>query len=491
MKRLETYNLMGVPLLKRYYAVVDDVGAFVAAARRPQPLFVWTNTLRTTSRQLSDVLTSDGYDLTPLDWHPQAYRVRRQNGDNPLGSHWAYLAGWFHIQEASSMIPALILNPHAGERVLDLCAAPGNKTALMAQALGNRGTLVANDIFWERIRPLRSAIDRLGLLNVSVTCHDGTSYPRAAGEFDCVLVDVPCSCEGTSRRFPGVLKRAPFQQLPKRFQKQQLLLESAVRRCRAGGRILYSTCTYAPEENEAVVDAVLRKMPGVVRVLPISLPGLKTSPGLTSWAGETFQDDLKHSIRIWPHLNDTGGFYIALLQKSDGVSRKAVQPVKISHPGFETAAGSSQQRLNDADRMFDILSTRFGIDRNAFDDLQLLKKSRRDIYAVAADHRPPRMAKCISGLPLFHMHFKYPKPTTSCATAFGFRADRNRIDLYPDQLQAYLRRKPFALRKDQDRSCDSSGYVLVRYQNAVLGVGFYEQNQSLVDSLFPKSRVSK
>jgi NOL1/NOP2/sun family putative RNA methylase len=478
-------------VLERYYSIVDDVEGFVAAASRPQPLFAWTNTLRTTSRKLIDALTSDGYDLTPLDWHPQAYRVICQNGDKRLGSHWAYLAGWFHIQEASSMIPALILNPQPGERVLDLCAAPGNKTALMAQALGNRGTVVANDIFWERIRPLRSAIDRLGLLNISVTCHDGTAYPRAAGEFDCVLVDVPCSCEGTSRRFPGVLKRAPFQHIPKRFHKQQLLLESAVRRCRVGGRILYSTCTYAPEENEAVVDAVLRKMPGVVRILPISLTGLKTSPGLTRWAGETFQDDLKHTIRIWPHLNDTGGFYIALLKKIDSVSSKAVQSLEISHPDFKTAAGSTQQRLNNADRMFKIFRTRFGIERSAFDDLQLLKKSRRDIYAVATDHRPPYMAKCISGLPLFHLHFKYPKLTTSCATSFGHNAGLNIIDIFPNQLQDYLSRKTVTLYEDQDQVCDGTGYVLIRHQNAVLGVGFYEQNQGFVASLFPKSRVTR
>jgi 16S rRNA C967 or C1407 C5-methylase (RsmB/RsmF family) len=167
------------------------------------------------------------------------------------------------------MIPARVLDPRPGERVLDLCAAPGNKTALMAQALENRGTVVANDVFWDRIRPLRSAVNRLGLLNVSVTCHDGTSYPRSAGEFDCVLVDAPCSCEGTSRRFLSMLKRPPTRPTPKRFKKQMLLLEAVIRRCRTGGRILYSTCTYAPEENEAVVDAVLSEMPDDVRILPV------------------------------------------------------------------------------------------------------------------------------------------------------------------------------------------------------------------------------
>ena len=476
--------------LERYYSIVDDIPAFVAAARRPQPLFVWTNTLRTTSLQLVDVLQQDGYDLTPLDWHPQAFRVICRDGTESLGRHWAYLAGWFHIQEASSMIPALLLDPQPAERVLDLCAAPGNKTALMAQALGNRGTVVANDIFWDRIRPLRSAIDRLGLLNVSVTCHDGTAYSQAAGEFDCVLVDVPCSCEGTSRRFPGLLKRPPTRRMPKRFRKQQLLLESAIRRCRVGGRILYSTCTFAPEENEAVVDAVLNALPGAVRILPVSLPGLETAPGLTAWGCESFKDDLQHAIRIWPHLNDTGGFYIALLEKIGGTPGKTVEPPEVSHPDFQTASGSTQQILDDAARMFHILSERFGIDPTAFSDLQLLIKSRRDIYGVAADHRPPQMTKCISGLPLFHMHFQYPKLTTSCAASFGPTAGRNVIDASSSQLQAYLARKPFILKKDQARACDGSGYVLMRYHNAVLGVGFYDQNQDVVASLFPKSMAA-
>ena len=109
---------------------------------------------------------------------------------------------------------------------------------------------------------------------------------------------------------------------------------------------------------------------------------------------------------------------------------------------------------------------------------------------MAADHRPPKMARCISGLPLFHMHFQYPKLTTSCAAAFGRKAVRNLIDATPSQLQAYLARKSFTLKKDQARACDSSGYVLVGYCNAILGVGFYDQNQDVVASLFPKSRAA-
>ena len=478
--------------LERYYSIVDDVPSFEAAASRPQPLFVWTNTLRTTTRQLVDVLEQDGYDLTPLAWHPEAFRVkhRGENGHEKLGRHWAYLAGWFHIQEASSMIPALLIDPQPGERILDLCAAPGNKTALMAQALENHGTVVANDVFWDRIRPLRSAIDRLGLLNVSVTCHDGTSYPRRAGQFDRVLVDVPCSCEGTTRRFPRLLKREPTRCTPRRFKKQQLLLQTAIRCCRKGGRILYSTCTYAPEENEAVVNAVLGEIPDEVRILPVWLSGLKIDSGLTSWAGESFRHQLKHSIRIWPHLNDTGGFYIALLEKIGNDSKRAVNTPQIRQSDFEPATGSTQQITNDTDSIFEMLRERFGIEPTVFDDLQLLKKSGQDIYAVIGDHRPPQIASCITGLPLFHMHFRFPKPTTSCASTFGKMASRNVIDASQSQLQDYLARKPFALTKAQTNACDgTSGYILVRFKNAVLGVGYYDKNEGVVASLFPKSRA--
>jgi NOL1/NOP2/sun family putative RNA methylase len=477
---------------ERYYPVIDDVKAFEEAVARPQPLFVWTNTLRTTTRQLVDSLEQGGYELTPLPWHPEAFRVKRRgvNSHERLGRHWAYLAGWFHIQEASSMIPALLLDPRPGERILDLCAAPGNKTALMAQALENRGTVVANDVFWDRIRPLRSAIDRLGLLNVSITCHDGTSYPKRAGQFDRVLVDVPCSCEGTARRFPRLLKRGSTRWMPKRFKKQKLLLKSAIRRCRKGGRILYSTCTYAPEENEAVVNAVLGEMPDNVRILPLSLPELRTAPGLIAWAGESFRDDLQNSIRIWPHLNDSGGFYIALLEKIGNDSKKTVKTPRVSQPDFQSAAGSTQQVFNNADEMFEMLQDRFGIGRAAFDGLRLFKKSGRDIYAAADDHRPPQLASCISGLPLFHLHFRFPKPTTSCAAAFGEMAERNVIDVSPSQLRNYLARRSFDLKKDQANACDgSSGYVMVRFQNAVMGVGYYDKSEGAVASLFPKSRA--
>jgi NOL1/NOP2/sun family putative RNA methylase len=470
---------------ERYFPIVDDVKAFAAAAGRPQPLFVWTNPFRTTPSRLADVLRQDGYDPKALAWHPEAFRIKR--GDERLGRHWAYLAGWFHIQEASSMIPALVLDPQPGERILDLCAAPGNKTALLARALENRGTIVANDVFWDRIRPLRSAVDRLGLLNVSVTCHDGTAYPRGAGQFDRVLVDVPCSCEGTSRRYPYILHRQPTRLKPRRFKKQKLLLQSAIRRCRQGGRILYSTCTYAPEENEAVVNAVLGDMPDEVRIVRAGLPELKTAPGLTSWGQQTFQTDLQNSIRIWPHLNDSGGFYLALLEKVGKDRKSPVKTPLLTDPEYRSASGSTQQLCGDGDRVFDILAERFGIERAVFDEFVLLEKSRRDIYAVAADHRPPAIAKCIVGLPLLHMHFRYPKLTTACAAAFGRYASRHVIDASRSQLQAFLARKPFSLKKGQADACDSTGYVLVRFDGAVLGVGFYQKADGAVASLFPKS----
>ena len=239
-----------------------------------------------------------------------------------------------------------------------------------------------------------------------------------------------------------------------------------------------------------MVNAVLAEMRGALRILPVSLPGLKTAPGLTAWAGESFQNELQHTIRIWPHLNDTGGFYIALLEKIGEAPREAVQTPEMANPDFQTAAGSTQQVWDDAPRMFDIIGKRFGIEPAAFTGLQLLLKSRRDIYGVAADHRPPQMTKCISGLPLFHMHFQYPKLTTSCAAAYGHLAARHTVDASPSQVQDYLARKPFTLKKDQAHTCDSTGYVLVRYQNAVLGVGFYDQKQGIVASLFPKSMAT-
>jgi NOL1/NOP2/sun family putative RNA methylase len=223
------------------------------------------------------------------------------------------LLGFIHIQEELSMVPPLVLDPLPGECVLDLCASPGSKTTQISQMMENQGLVIANEPSLARVAPLRSNCERLGVLNVAVTRYDGRNFPR--GPFDRVLVDAPCSSEGRERRGPGVLSRCSRERSLDLGVLQISLLKNALRLTKPGGTVVYSTCTYAPEENELVVQKVLEDAEDL-RLEKVSIAGLQECPGITEWNGKRLNDALSCTARYYPHINDTGGFYVAKIIKN-------------------------------------------------------------------------------------------------------------------------------------------------------------------------------
>jgi len=320
--------------LRRYEALIDDWGAFADACERELPPVLWANPLRRAciealesadgappigteapytleAAALAARLERRGYRCEPLAWYPGGMKVA---GLDKPGLTLEYLLGLYHVQEEASLIPVRVLDPRPGERILDLCAAPGGKTAQMSVATGGDGTIVANDVRVDRIRALRSNCERLGLLNVAMTAQDGTGFPLDAGPFDAILLDVPCSCEGNVRQGSGVYRARPEVVITGRPGLQATLLGRAWKMLAPGGRLLYATCTFAPEENEMVLDYSLRDD---ARIEPIAVDGLIAGPGVTTWRGETLRPDCANVARFWPHLNDTGGFTVALVRKDE------------------------------------------------------------------------------------------------------------------------------------------------------------------------------
>lgn len=469
------------PLAARYRDILDDPAAFGRAIACAIDRFLWINPQRTDVDAVRRMVIRSGFKARRLPWHPGALRL--SGNAEGLGCHWAYRAGLFHIQEASSMIPVLVLNPQPGERILDLCAAPGNKTAQIALALQNRGTVVSNDVIGARQRATRMVLDRLGLVNVCLTFEDGVNYPRRAGIFDAVLVDAPCTGEGTSRRNP---ERCPDVPPPyaQRAAKQKLLLRQAIRRCARGGRIVYSTCTYAPEENEAVVDAVMREWPGAVRLVTARVPRLRCAPGLTRWRDNKFHPDMVRAMRIWPHHNNTAGFFVALMEKTaDNAPHSARTPRVDQDP--VPPIGWRGQRLRPDDPVLREIQRRFGLSADCFARLFVVRKNRREIACVTADHRPPVSAKPAMGINFIRVGNRYPKLTTAASMYLGPQVTRNRIDLSPGQLQAYLARQDFTPTPAQHEHV-SGGYVMLSYQGFALGLGCLHVAAGRVESLYPR-----
>lgn len=292
---------------ERYKEIIDDWDAFQAALKRPLPTCIWANPLKTTPEKLEGILWREKIEFEPLPWRVGAYRLR--NVHRP-GNRIPAILGLYLIQEEVSMIPVEFLKLEPGLRVLDACAAPGNKTAQIASMMQNRGTVIANDRSFRRLRPLGRTLDRLGVVNTAVMTYDAAAFPEKIGTFDRVLTDVPCSCEGTARKVdtPKEATQSDFDALN---ATQKAILLKGLHLLRPGGRLVYSTCTYAPEENESIVHQALGEAGEDFTLLPTELEGFSGQPGLVEWQGARFDRRLKNALRVYPHHQNTGGFFVA------------------------------------------------------------------------------------------------------------------------------------------------------------------------------------
>ncbi|WP_313695236.1 RsmB/NOP family class I SAM-dependent RNA methyltransferase [Halorarum halobium] len=296
--------------LDRYGPLVDDEAAFRAACERPLPSVVRTNPIRAGPDRVAEAFDEEGTGYERVDWHEGLFRL----DERTPGTTWPYAHGWVHGQEEVSALPALALDPRPGERVWDACAAPGSKTSQLAGLMEDRGALIGNDSNLGRISALRHNAERLGVTNLVVDQQDARNYSLNGfgfDEFDRALVDAPCSCEGTIRKNPDTLEKWTLQHVHEVAGIQKGILKRAVQATKPGGVVVYSTCTFAPEENEAVLDHVLAEED--CEVLDWDCP-LDSRPGVTGWEDETYDEQVRRATRVYPHFNDTGGFFLAKLR---------------------------------------------------------------------------------------------------------------------------------------------------------------------------------
>jgi ribosomal RNA methyltransferase Nop2 len=283
------------------------------ASDRPRPLVIRANTLKTARKDLIDALTKRGCNVEPIDWSPVAIKV--SESAVPIGATPEYLAGHYMLQSASSMNPVLALAPQPGERILDMSAAPGGKTSYVAQLLKNSGTVIANDLKPQRQKATVANLHRMGVKNAIVCCYDGRKLPQIMKSFDRVLLDAPCSGLGVIARDQSVKIQRTVKDIQRMAHLQKELLCAAVDCCdhksTTGGVIVYSTCSVSSEENEQVIDYILRKR--YVRLVDTGLQVGK--PGFTRHKERRFHPSLTLTRRFYPHVHNMDGFYVAKLVK--------------------------------------------------------------------------------------------------------------------------------------------------------------------------------
>ncbi|MBI2870953.1 MAG: RsmB/NOP family class I SAM-dependent RNA methyltransferase [Candidatus Omnitrophica bacterium] len=281
-----------------------------------RPLTFRANRLKETPERLREELKSQGFHLGRVSWYPDAF-ILPQELTRDLQRAPAYQEGRLYIQGLSSMVPALILDPKPGEDVLDLTAAPGSKTTQLAALMGGEGGILANDNNRVRFFKLKANVELMGARNVSLMCAYGEGLGRKfPGRFDRVLVDAPCSAEGRfDTNEPRTYRFWKPAKVREMARKQTRLLFSGLKALKAGGRLVYSTCTYAPEENEGVLDKVITRMNGEVELEDLKLPFPNWMRGLKGWEGKTFHPTVEKAVRILP-THEMEGFFIAAFRRN-------------------------------------------------------------------------------------------------------------------------------------------------------------------------------
>ncbi|MCM1494394.1 MAG: RsmB/NOP family class I SAM-dependent RNA methyltransferase [Bacteroides sp.] len=287
--------------------------------------------LRVNTNKISveEFLRISPFSLTPVPWCSNGFYY---DEDVQPAKHPYYFAGLYYIQEPSAMTPASVLPIEPGDRVLDICAAPGGKSTELAARLQGTGLLVSNDISHSRAKALLKNLELFGIPNMLVLSEPSNEIAEHfEGFFDKILIDAPCSGEGMFRKSSSMIKAWEKNGVELFVNLQQSILREMIKCLRPGGSLVYSTCTFSPEENEQAMDYLLELAPELeLQALPM-YEGFDT--GHPEWS-RTGNEAVKHCRRLWPHRVKGEGHFVAMLKKQDGecYGGNQYQPAKVTLP---------------------------------------------------------------------------------------------------------------------------------------------------------------
>ncbi|MCD7956014.1 MAG: RsmB/NOP family class I SAM-dependent RNA methyltransferase [Lachnospiraceae bacterium] len=344
----------------------EEYPFFLKSYEEPRRYGLRVNTLKISVDEFRRIAP---FHLTPIPWIGSGFFYEKE--DLP-SKHPFYYAGLYYLQEPSAMTPAQALPVEPGDRVLDLCAAPGGKATALAEKLQGQGLLVANDISASRAKALLKNLEMFGVTNSLVTSTTPFQLSGLLPEFfDKILVDAPCSGEGMFRKDPASAKDWSLSKVYNCAKRQKEIVRHAVSMLRPGGMMLYSTCTFSPEEDEQIIGYILENYPDM-ELLPIPMaegfesgrPELSREdweetaqndrPGRTSvYKISDKTGDLRKCVRIFPHRVCGEGHFLALLKKREtlentqkendrmgslALGNTGMTPILTGNAGMENAA---------------------------------------------------------------------------------------------------------------------------------------------------------
>jgi NOL1/NOP2/sun family putative RNA methylase len=292
-------------VISRFLHYIPDIDTFLDKIDRPPQKYIRVNALKTTKKELMNRLEERGFALEKslID---DVVAVRE--GPHPIGATPEYLQGYYYIQDLSSCISVVALDPQENETILDMCAAPGGKTTYIAQKMNNTGLIVALESNSKRLNSLMFNLSRCGVINTCIYNLNALDARKLKLTYDRILLDAPCTCEGVIQKDVGRKTSHRPSDIEHCSKNQVRLLETAVKLARHDSIIVYSTCSFAPEENEMVVDRILKAYD--LEIVPIDYG----SEGLPEFGDLKFDVQVRKTRRFYPHIHNTLGFYIAKMK---------------------------------------------------------------------------------------------------------------------------------------------------------------------------------
>lgn len=292
-------------MVARFAVLVPDLEKFLVSMEAPPMVYIRVNTLKIAPNALLKRLSDKGFILKAADI-PDCFEVVGE--PYSIGASAEHLLGYFYVQDKSSMIPALALAPNPGDVVIDMAASPGGKTTHIAQLMNNEGLVVAIEKEPARLPSLRTNLGRCGVRNTVLYNMDALEADTIGVKADKILLDAPCTGEGVIARDRS--RKTSREEADIQFcsSLQRELIDSSMKVLKPGGTLVYSTCSYAPEEDELVVDYAVKNYGLKVEPVPYGLPGIDRFGDLT------FCPDVKNARRLYPHIHNTTGFFVARMR---------------------------------------------------------------------------------------------------------------------------------------------------------------------------------
>ncbi|MFT4243994.1 MAG: NOL1/NOP2/sun family putative RNA methylase [Candidatus Woesearchaeota archaeon] len=301
----------------------EEYEEFIETILKPQRKSFRINTYKVKDVQvLKDNLEIRGLELEEVKWDKNSFFVNldKEDSRSDLGNLFEHFLGQIYVQEATSLLPPLVakipLSVGDDFKVLDMCSAPGSKTTQLAAMMKNKGVLVANELDYSRLAPLKLNLERSGFTNIVITNEDGT---KIKGEeiYDRIILDAPCSGSGVIRKSPRTLKTYNPSQLHQITSIQKKLFRRAFELLKKNGILVYSTCSMDPEENEFIVHWALKEFQENIELKNIEFEGIEKRRTVSNFEGIKISKEIQEKVlRIWPHHYDTNGFFVSIFKKN-------------------------------------------------------------------------------------------------------------------------------------------------------------------------------